>query len=75
MFLFLTAIFVTCLGIVAGIIVYRQYVTQKFNLMRFHGGCRIPFNTETIDSDAMINANREFLTNMDQDDGWFTSLR
>lgn len=62
-----------CMGIIGGVIIYRQYSLQRWQRMRFHGLCRIPYDTDSMDSDSMIMANREFLdnpVNPDDDDSW-----
>lgn len=57
------------MGIIGGVIIYRQYSLNRWQRMRFHGLCRIPYDTDLMDSDSMISANREFLDNSD-DESW-----
>lgn len=58
-----------CMGIIGGVIIYRQYSLNRWQRMRFHGLCRIPYDTDQMDSDSMITANREFLDSSD-DESW-----
>ncbi|XP_053693487.1 uncharacterized protein LOC128741583 [Sabethes cyaneus] len=54
--LFLIALLVTSLGIIAGVFYYRQYAHSR-NHMRFHGFCQIPYDSSSINDDNMIYMN------------------
>lgn len=74
--LFLIALLVMCMGIIGGVIIYRQYAMQRWNsAMRFHSGCRIPYNTEDLDHETMLAANQEFFIEPNDDDQQETWLR
>jgi integral membrane protein 2B len=73
--LFLIAVLVMCIGIIGGVMIYRQFAMQRWTPMRFHGLCRIPYDTEMMDRDEMLAANREFLTDgSDDQDTWLKLL-
>lgn len=54
--LFLIALLVTSLGIIAGVFYYRQYAHSR-NHMRFHGFCQIPYDSSSINDDNMFYLN------------------
>lgn len=69
--LLLIALLVMCIGIIGGVIIYRQYSLQRWQRMRFHGLCRIPYETDMMDSESMLAAQRELMnTQLDGDENW-----
>lgn len=64
--LFLIALLVMCIGIIGGVMIYRQYAMERMQRMRFHGFCKIPYDTDNLDDHAMLQANQDF----SQQDPW-----
>lgn len=54
--LFLIALLVTSLGIIAGVFYYRQYVHSR-NHLRFHGFCQIPYDSSNMNDNQMYYMN------------------
>lgn len=54
--LFLIALLVTSLGIIAGVFYYRQYA-QSRNHLRFHGFCQIPYDSSNMNDNQMYYMN------------------
>lgn len=54
--LFLIALLVTSLGIIAGVFYYRQYAHSR-NHLRFHGFCQIPYDSSNVDDNHMYYMN------------------
>lgn len=63
--LFLIALLVTSVGIIAGVFYYRQYAYYRSH-MRFHGFCQIPYDSTSLDENYMNSMLRD-----DNDDGMF----
>lgn len=55
--LFLLALLVTTLGIIAGVFYYRQYAHSRSHV-RFHGFCQIPYDSTAINDNNMIYMNQ-----------------
>ncbi|XP_058451842.1 uncharacterized protein LOC131430700 [Malaya genurostris] len=64
--LFLIALLVTSLGIIAGVFYYRQYALSRGH-MRFHGFCQIPYDSSNINDNNMVYMNS--MLRDDTDDG------
>lgn len=64
--LFLIALLVTSLGIIAGVFYYRQYAHSRSH-MRFHGFCQIPYDSSNINDNNMVYMNS--MLRDDSDDG------
>lgn len=60
LFLFLAALGVLCMGIVAGVAIYRAYGRAQMNRMRFHGFCGVPYDSNAIDNNAMMYINNKW---------------
>lgn len=58
--LLLTALLVMCMGIISGIILYRQYANSRMQRMRFHGFCGIPYDATGIDNKEMLYMNEKW---------------
>lgn len=56
-----------CVGIIGGVMIYRQYAMERMQRMRFHGFCKIPFETDNMDDRAMLIANQD-LSSAENDD-------
>ncbi|XP_055600902.1 uncharacterized protein LOC129749833 [Uranotaenia lowii] len=56
--LFLIALLVTSLGIIAGVFYYRQYAYAR-NHLRFHGFCQIPYDSTSLDDNYMNSMLRD----------------
>lgn len=54
--LFLIALLVTSLGIIAGVFYYRQYAHSR-NHLRFHGFCQIPYDSSNMNDNQMYYMN------------------
>lgn len=54
--LFLIALLVTSLGIIAGVFYYRQYAHSR-NHLRFHGFCQIPYDSASVNDNNMYYMN------------------
>lgn len=54
--LFLIALLVTSLGIIAGVFYYRQYAHSR-NHLRFHGFCQIPYDLSNMNDNQMYYMN------------------
>lgn len=54
--LFLIALLVTSLGIIAGVFYYRQYAHSR-NHLRFHGFCQIPYDSSNMNDNQMYYLN------------------
>lgn len=54
--LFLIALLVTSLGIIAGVFYYRQYAHSRSH-MRFHGFCQIPYDSSSVSDNNMYYMN------------------
>lgn len=54
--LFLIALLVTSLGIIAGVFYYRQYAHSR-NHLRFHGFCQIPYDSSSMNDNQMYYMN------------------
>lgn len=54
--LFLIALLVTSLGIIAGVFYYRQYAHARSHL-RFHGFCQIPYDSSNVNDNNMVYMN------------------
>lgn len=54
--LFLIALLVTSLGIIAGVFYYRQYAHSR-NHLRFHGFCQIPYDSSNMNVNQMYYMN------------------
>uniref|UniRef100_A0A336MAC6 Integral membrane protein 2 n=1 Tax=Culicoides sonorensis TaxID=179676 RepID=A0A336MAC6_CULSO len=67
--LFLIALLVMCIGIIGGVMIYRQYAMERMQRMRFHGFCKIPFETDNMNDRAMLMANQD-LMNDDDSESW-----
>lgn len=63
-----------CMGIIGGVMIYRQYAIQRWTPMRFHGLCRIPYDTDLMDRQAIIAANDFSGEDADQQDTWLKLL-
>lgn len=61
--LFLIALLVTSLGIIAGVFYYRQYAHARSH-MRFHGFCQIPYDSSSVNDDNIM-----FMNSLLRDDG------
>lgn len=59
-FLFMLALGVLCMGIVAGVAIYRAYGRAQMNRMRFHGFCGVPYDSGAIDNNAMMYINNKW---------------
>uniref|UniRef100_T1DIC3 Integral membrane protein 2 n=1 Tax=Psorophora albipes TaxID=869069 RepID=T1DIC3_9DIPT len=55
--LFLIALLVTSLGIIAGVFYYRQYAHSR-NHLRFHGFCQIPYDSSSLSDNNMYYMNQ-----------------
>uniref|UniRef100_U5EU92 Integral membrane protein 2 n=1 Tax=Corethrella appendiculata TaxID=1370023 RepID=U5EU92_9DIPT len=53
--LFLIALLVTCLGVIGGILFYRQYAYERMQRMRFH--CKIPYDSKNVNSNDVYFMN------------------
>lgn len=60
LFLFLSALGVLCMGIVAGLAIYRAYGRAQMNRMRFHGFCGVPYDSNVVDNNAMRYINNKW---------------
>lgn len=58
--LLLTALLVMCIGIIGGIILYRNYYHARMQRMRFYGICGIPYESESVDNQAMLYMNQHY---------------
>lgn len=68
--LFLIALLVMCIGIIGGVMIYRQYAMERMQRMRFHGFCKIPFETNNMDDRAMLIANQDLSSAEDDSESW-----
>lgn len=69
--LFLIALLVTSLGIIAGVFYYRQYAHARSH-MRFHGFCQIPYDSTNVNDNNVMFMNS--MLRDDSDDGLFNRL-
>ncbi|XP_063702616.1 uncharacterized protein LOC134832496 [Culicoides brevitarsis] len=72
--LFLIALLVMCIGIIGGVMIYRQYAMGRINRMRWHGTCNIPMETDNMNDRAMFFANQGFSSSED-DDSWMQMFK
>lgn len=68
--LFLIALLVTSLGIIAGVFYYRQYAHARSH-MRFHGFCQIPYDSSSVNDNNVMFMNS--MLRDDSDDGLFNA--
>lgn len=68
--LFLIALLVTSLGIIAGVFYYRQYAHARTH-MRFHGFCQIPYDSSSVNDNNVMFMNS--MLRDDTDDGLFNA--
>lgn len=68
--LFLIALLVTSLGIIAGVFYYRQYAHSRTH-MRFHGFCQIPYDSTSVNDNNVMFMNS--MLRDDSDDGLFNA--
>jgi integral membrane protein 2B len=66
--LFMIALLVMCIGIIGGVMIYRQYAMDRMQRMRFHGFCKIPYDIDTMDDRAMLIANQNLTP--EENDSW-----
>lgn len=59
-----------CIGIIGGVMIYRQYAMERMQRMRFHGFCKIPFETDNLDDRAMLIANQDLSSAEDDTESW-----
>lgn len=64
--LFLIALLVTSLGIIAGVFYYRQYAHSR-NHLRFHGFCQIPYDSSSVNENNMYYMNSMQRDESDED--------
>lgn len=67
MLLCLVAVTVLCFGIIGGSILARHFAKQPLDRMRFHGFCKFPYVADDIDTQALIDMNRVFRTEAEQE--------
>lgn len=68
--LFLIALLVTSLGIIAGVFYYRQYAHARSH-MRFHGFCQIPYDSSSVNDNNVMFMNS--MLRDDSDEGLFNA--
>lgn len=69
LFLFLSAVCVLCMGIIGGIAIYRTYMQNRMQRLRFQGMCGLPYEND-FDAEAqmlnMLNEHfKQFAENLD----------
>lgn len=68
--LFLIALLITSLGIIAGVFYYRQ-LSHARSHMRFHGFCQIPYDSTSVNDNNVMFMNS--MLRADSDDGLFNA--
>lgn len=66
LFTLLAALLVMCIGIIGGVTLYRAFGRAQMARMRFHGICGVPYDSNTVDNNAMIYMNNKWRDDLDQ---------
>lgn len=49
-----------CIGIIGGTVLYRHLYHQRMQRMRFFAVCGIPYESESVDNQAMLYMNQHY---------------
>lgn len=55
--------------------IYRQFAMERMQRMRFHGFCKIPFETDNLDDRAMLIANQDLSSAEDDSESWLQMFK